>query len=133
MPFITVPIDGGLDLVTPPVSVMPGRMQDCENFEVALNQGAKSIDGYERFDGGPSPSASARLWLVTVDGLDVDKHDRLVNQYFVSGEVQIGYKYRGVFVGSVTGTIVFTSATSATTGNIYFVTGNRFSETYIPL
>lgn len=125
MPFITVPIDGGLDLVTPPVSVMPGRMQDCENFEVALNQGAKSIDGYERFDGGPSPSASARLWLVTVNGLDVDKHDRLVNQYFVSGEVQFGYNYRGVFTGSVLGTIVFTSATSATTGNIYFVTGTR--------
>lgn len=45
MPFITVPIDGGLDLVTPPVSVMPGRMQDCENFEIPpSNRSYPSID-----------------------------------------------------------------------------------------
>lgn len=66
MPFFTIPIDGGLDLVTPPVSVLPGRMQDCENFEVALNQGARKIDGYERFDGGVSPSFF-RVYKITGD------------------------------------------------------------------
>lgn len=35
MTYSTVPIDGGLDLVTAPVNVKPGRLIDCQNYEVA--------------------------------------------------------------------------------------------------
>jgi hypothetical protein len=66
MPFKVTLIDGGLDLVSSPVATNPGRLQDCENFEVALNQGVKSIDGYERFDGGTPPSFY-RVYKLTGD------------------------------------------------------------------
>lgn len=122
MPFVTIPIDGGLDLVTPPVSVSPGRLQACKNFEVALNQGIKTVDGFERFDGGSSPSSAVRLWLCDVNSLDTDKHDKLENGYFLGGEIGIGYDLNGEFVRSVIGRIVYTSVQSATLGKIYFVT-----------
>jgi hypothetical protein len=59
MPFTTVPLDGALDLQTAPLVVPPGRLHACENFEVANSRGYRRADGYERFDGGPSPSSSS--------------------------------------------------------------------------
>ena len=122
MPFITVPIDGGLDLVTPPVSVMPGRMQDCENFEVALNQGAKSIDGYERFDGGVSPSSTARVWHLHV--VDIDNEtlvDAINNGDFVGGVliVQISGGPSAIIAS-----VIAASMDGETEADIYFVTEN---------
>ena len=135
MPFITVPIDGGLDLVTPPVSVMPGRMQDCENFEVALNQGAKSIDGYERFDGGISPSSSARLWLaeVTANPADPLVYGRLGTGYFVSGTVNIDYTFQdSATINSIRGYVVYTSNNGdGSTGSVYFVTNSSSGSTIL--
>lgn len=50
---------GGLDLLTPPLSLQPGAVRDILNFEVALNGGYGRIGGYERYNGLPSPSAAA--------------------------------------------------------------------------
>ena len=69
MPFVINQIDGGLDLVSSPVFVAPGRLQDCSNFEVAINQGVKSVDGFERFDGGVSPTISARNLVFPLQGI----------------------------------------------------------------
>lgn len=63
MPFQTVAIDGGLDLVTAPQAVQPGRLTDCSNYEVARQRGVRVIDGYEPYDGGPSPSSTVYLEL----------------------------------------------------------------------
>lgn len=49
---------GGLDLLTPPLSLHPGAVRDIMNFEVALNGGYGRIGGYERYSGQPSPSAA---------------------------------------------------------------------------
>lgn len=63
------PLAGGLDLVTPPLSIKPGFCRDAENYEIGVNGGYRRIDGYERFDGRPSPSAAQYVALtVTFSG-----------------------------------------------------------------
>lgn len=52
------PLGGGLDVVTPALSILPGRALAIANFEPHYNGGYRRIDGYERFDGHPAPSAA---------------------------------------------------------------------------
>lgn len=47
---------GGLDQVTPTLSLPPGVARRAANFECSVNGGYTRISGYERFDGRPSPS-----------------------------------------------------------------------------
>lgn len=47
---------GGLDLLTPNLSLHPGACRDIQNFEVSQNGGYGRIGGYERFDGRAAPS-----------------------------------------------------------------------------
>jgi hypothetical protein len=51
-----IPATGGLDVVTPPVSVVPGSLLAAENFVCSEVGGYTRIKGYERFDGSLSPS-----------------------------------------------------------------------------
>jgi len=50
------PLGGGLDVVSPALSVPPGRVLAIVNFAPWYNGGYRRIDGYERFDGRPRPS-----------------------------------------------------------------------------
>jgi len=50
---------GGLDLVTPTLSLPPGFARDAVNFEASITGGYTRIAGYERFDGRPNPSDAA--------------------------------------------------------------------------
>jgi hypothetical protein len=56
------PFNGGLDVVTPALSVDPGFALAMSNFEPWFNGGYRRVDGYERFDGRAKPS------LATVSG-----------------------------------------------------------------
>lgn len=47
---------GGLDLLTPSLSLQSGAVRDIVNFEVAVNGGYSRIGGYERFNGMASPN-----------------------------------------------------------------------------
>jgi hypothetical protein len=49
---------GGLDLMTTPIEVGAGRLLDTLNYEPDINGGYSRCQGYERFDGRPSPSAA---------------------------------------------------------------------------
>ena len=49
-------LTGGLDLVTPTLSLPPGVVRRAVNFESSLNGGYTRIAGYERHDGRPNPS-----------------------------------------------------------------------------
>ena len=51
-----VPLKGGLDLITPTLSLPPGVARDAFNFEVSITGGYTRIVGYERFDGKQAPS-----------------------------------------------------------------------------
>jgi len=132
MPFITLAIDGGLNLVTPPVSVAPGRIQDCNNFEVALNQGLKSVDGYERFDGGPSPSSTNRLWSVVLTGGDATAMNNLAIGTFVGGVANFKYRFDGGDIITMECPVVYTSTNVAQTEGIaYFTTPTPSDSTIL--
>ncbi|MCV0395478.1 MAG: hypothetical protein K5872_22280 [Rhizobiaceae bacterium] len=72
----TVLLRGGLDLVTPPVAMDPGKCIAALNYEPEAD-GYRRIGGYERFDGRPRPSEAAtdleaeqrRLEIDEVDGI----------------------------------------------------------------
>ena len=57
---------GGLDLVTPTLDLPSGFLRSSENFEVSETGGYRRIDGYERFDGRPAPSAATFI-IVQID------------------------------------------------------------------
>lgn len=63
MPLQTPPVkydlarlQGGLDQVTPQLSLPPGVCRQASNFEHAVTGGYSRIAGYDRFDGRPNPS-----------------------------------------------------------------------------
>ncbi len=60
------PLTGGLDLVTVPAMVKPGRVSSCVNFEPDNNGGYTKMKGIERYDGHPSPS-DASYYVATVN------------------------------------------------------------------
>ena len=57
------PLEGGLDTITPQVTIRPGCTIDTENFEIPSEGGYRRIYGYERYDGQASPS-QANLTLL---------------------------------------------------------------------
>lgn len=46
-----IPLDGGLDFVSPPSMVQPGTLTRCLNYEVVDRNGYRRADGYGRWDG----------------------------------------------------------------------------------
>jgi len=69
------PLVGGLDQASPPLTIKAGRLIDCVNYEAGVLGGYQRIDGYERFDGRPSPSDAVYYFAPTetslVDIVDV--------------------------------------------------------------
>ena len=67
------PLNGGLDLVTPPLSVDPGFALAMNSFEPWYNGGYRRVDGYERFSGQPKPSAATQyaLTISSLSGISV--------------------------------------------------------------
>ena len=53
-----IKLGGGLDQVTPTLSLPSGVARRAANFECSITGGYTRIAGYERFDGRPSPSAA---------------------------------------------------------------------------
>lgn len=52
-------LQGGLNLVSPALSIPPGMAILAQNYEADLSGGYRRVDGYERFDGRTAPSAGA--------------------------------------------------------------------------
>ena len=61
-------LQGGLDLITPTLSLPPGVARDVQNFEVSTSGGYSRIAGYERYDGRTSPS-SAVVTTITLSSV----------------------------------------------------------------
>lgn len=54
---------GGIDLATPVLSLREGNALDAMNYEPGLLGGYRRIDGFERVDGRPAPSAQTYTYL----------------------------------------------------------------------
>lgn len=61
-------LGGGLDQVTPTLSLPPGVARRAANFEASITGGYTRIAGYERYDGQPNPS-DATYNLLVLTGL----------------------------------------------------------------
>lgn len=66
-----VALSGGEDLVSPALSINPGALTFSENYEPGQVYGYRRIDGYERTDGRPAPSA-ASYWVLNFDAGSAD-------------------------------------------------------------
>lgn len=60
------PLTGGLDQVTPPIKVEPGKLLSVSNYEQGILGGYTRIEGFERTDGQPLPSAMS-YWILNFD------------------------------------------------------------------
>lgn len=99
---------GGLDQLTPAIAVDPGMLLDCQNYEPEISGGYRRLDGYERFDGQPSPT-SATYWQVAITR---------------TGNIFAGQTITGLTSGA-TGRVLQASDTSLVLGRVSgtFVTG----------
>ena len=50
------PLQGGEDLITPALTIKPGKMIFSRNYECDQQGRPRRVDGFERFDGRPAPS-----------------------------------------------------------------------------
>ncbi len=74
-------LEGGLDTVTPALSVSPGRAIAMVNFEPWYQGGYRRIPGFERFDGRPKPSDA------TFTGFEVSSVVSLTLRDTITGDV----------------------------------------------
>jgi hypothetical protein len=71
---------GGLDLVTPQIKMAPGKMSAGQNYEPSSEgPGYARIEGYERFNGLPSPSGQTYWILNFTVGVMVPTLGRVVS------------------------------------------------------
>lgn len=101
-------LNGGLDQVTPTLSLPPGFARRAANFECSINGGYTRIAGYERYDGHANPSDANYNVLICA----------------LTGTVAVGNTVTGV-TSTATGKVIARSGTKVVitreTGT--FVTG----------
>ena len=64
------PLQGGLNEVTPPLSLKGGELYGVLNYEPGAKGGYRRINGYERLDGHSAPS-EASYWILNFDAGDI--------------------------------------------------------------
>lgn len=74
------PMAGGLDLLTPPISVSPGKCFDSLNYTPQISGGYRRKDGYERYDGRLATPTSANYWFIHITGTGISVGDRIKGQ-----------------------------------------------------
>ncbi|WP_271270487.1 hypothetical protein [Aliamphritea hakodatensis] len=97
-----IPIQGGLDLVTGSLQRNPGAPIGCLNYEVPLQHGLKSIDGFERLDGKTSPTDGDFHVLKVVDSSGFTLGSLITGNSGATGVV-IGINPFEVAVANMTG------------------------------
>lgn len=132
LPQVTVQVDytkfgGGLDLVTPVLSIAPGNALAAMNYEPAPLGGYQRIDGFERTDGRPSPSDAVYYYA----------------PYTLTGAVAVGNTITGATSGATavvayvdTGVLALTkmSVTTFVSGETINIGGNpQGALTAVPL
>jgi len=60
---VMIAFRGGIDQETPPLQMQSGFCRAAQNYEANVNGGYDRINGYECFDGRPSPSAAFYTYL----------------------------------------------------------------------
>jgi hypothetical protein len=113
MDVSTFLLQGGLDLVTPPVAMPPGRVSAALNYEPDV-AGYRRFQGYERYDGHPSPSSGA-------DDAEVETLRAAISAVPGSGPVRGVQVYRGTVYA-------FRDSEDGGSGKMYRATAAGWSE-----
>ena len=105
------PLEGGLDLISPAITIPPGRCIAAVNHEPS-DRGYRRMDGLERLDGRPKPS-EASYWVLNFDVGDTEVQADDVVTGGTSGATGIalidGVLETGTYVGGdATGYLVLT-------------------------
>jgi hypothetical protein len=144
--YSLIQLQGGLDLVTPTLSLPPGIARDAINFEVAITGGYTRIPGYERFDGRPNPSdavystltvaapgtlavgntitnlaATVSAYIVAINGTTV-VYTKPVSSFAVGNNVYVG----GVLKTSVTALGASVTIGNALAGEYTYLAGEAY-------
>ena len=128
-----ITLQGGLDLVTPTLSLPPGVATDASNFEVSITGGYTRIAGYERFDGRPSPSNATYTAITVASAATLAVGNTITNlattvsgviiaidgtSVFYTKSVGGGFSVsNGIYVGAVLQTTVTALGASSTVTN----------------
>ena len=105
-------LKGGLNLVSPPLSIPDGMCRDSLNFEIDIDGGYRRVAGYERLDGRPQPSDALFYSLSCTFSGAVAANDVIAGA--TSGAT-------GVVIAVTAGAIVFTKLTGT------FVSGENIT------
>ena len=115
-----ITLAGGLDLVTPTLSLPPGVARDAVNFEVSVLGGYTRIAGYERYDGHPNPSDAVYNLITVTDSSLISVGDTIENLLATAS---------GYVIAVNLDTVVYTKAVgSFITGEDLYVSGSPAGE-----
>jgi hypothetical protein len=115
-------LNGGLDQVTPTLSLPPGIARRAANFECSITGGYTRIAGYERFDGRPSPSAAVYNLLVCALTGTVAVGNTIVGLSSAATGVVIARTGNDVVITRETGTFLSTEGISVSSTNVGVIT-----------
>jgi hypothetical protein len=116
-----ITLQGGLDQVTPTLSLPPGSVREGSNFEVSITGGYSRIAGYERFDGRPNPS-DAIYYGMSLSSTSILLVGSVITTPTASATATVvGLNGNDVFYSQLTGAFVVTDAVilgSTTVGTV---------------
>ena len=115
-------LGGGLDQVTPTLSLPPGVVRRAANFECSISGGYTRISGYERFDGRPSPSAANYNILVCALTGTVSVGNTIVGLSSAATGVVIARTGNDVVITRETGTFLVSEGLSVSAVNVGTIT-----------
>lgn len=124
----TIIFGGGLDLVTPPLRVDPGRLLEIKNYECDLNEGYRQAAGFERFDGRQSPTEANFFAIFTENTTGTFQIGETITGGTSSATATVlSAGVQGIYLVEITGTFQEsetitggTSAATATTSSVAF-------------
>lgn len=121
------PLSGGLDLISGALSVRPGRLSECLNFEQVFGkQGYRRIEGYERFDGRAEPHKATCHVLRFEDGSVEIATGAVVEGASATAEVIAVEVQSGAWDGSAAGRLIVVLPSGA------FVAGEDLKVAGVP-
>jgi hypothetical protein len=115
-------LNGGLDQVTPTLSLPPGVARRAANFECSITGGYTRIAGYERFDGRPSPSSATYNILVCTFTGTVTVGQTVTGSISAATGSVIAVTVASVVITRETGTFVINDVLNNGAGNVATIT-----------
>lgn len=95
-----IPLRGGVDSVTTPALVDPGKLLSSLNFEPDVNGGYRRMAGIERYDGQPRPS-DASYWIMEINETGTISVGDTITGVTSSETGEVIYKISGTSGGSL--------------------------------